>query len=116
MLRIERTQGTADVTANFARRPPAAKPVAGSSADDADAKAKPGSAALVPILPTRPRATSAGSQLSRPDSSFLAHLIATAEQVPQTRRLRRAEPQEALSAYAAQQPTPQAGRQTRHEI
>ena len=35
----------------------------------------------------------------RPDPSFVTQLIATAEQVPQTRLLRRAAPADALSAY-----------------
>ena len=34
-------------------------------------------------------------------STFLAHLIATREQLPQTRTRRRAEPDEAVRAYAA---------------
>jgi hypothetical protein len=37
--------------------------------------------------------------LPRPDPSFVTQLIATAEQVPQTRSLRRAAPADALSAY-----------------
>lgn len=37
--------------------------------------------------------------LPRPDPSFVTQLIATAEQVPQTRTLRRAAPADALSAY-----------------
>jgi hypothetical protein len=37
--------------------------------------------------------------LPRPDPSFITQLIATAEQVPQTRTLRRAAPADALSAY-----------------
>jgi hypothetical protein len=37
--------------------------------------------------------------LPRPDPSFVTQLIATAEQVPQTRILRRATPADALSAY-----------------
>ena len=37
--------------------------------------------------------------LPRPDPSFVTQLIATAEQVPQTRELRRAAPSDALSAY-----------------
>jgi len=41
--------------------------------------------------------------LPRPDPSFVTQLIATAEQVPQTRLLRRAAPADALSAYSAQQ-------------
>jgi hypothetical protein len=37
--------------------------------------------------------------LPRPDPSFVTQLIATAEQVPQTRILRRATSADALSAY-----------------
>lgn len=37
----------------------------------------------------------------RCDSAFVAHLIAMAEQVPQLRDKRRAEPDEANAAYAA---------------
>lgn len=37
--------------------------------------------------------------LPRPDPSFVTQLIATAEQVPQTRTLRRAASADALSAY-----------------
>jgi len=37
--------------------------------------------------------------LPRPDPSFVTQLIATAEQVPQTRTLRRASTADALSAY-----------------
>ena len=37
----------------------------------------------------------------RPLAAFLAQLIATAEQVPQTRRRRRAEPNEVSTIYAA---------------
>jgi hypothetical protein len=39
--------------------------------------------------------------LPRGDAAFLAHLIATREQAPQTREKRRAEPAEALAAYRA---------------
>jgi len=35
----------------------------------------------------------------RPDASFVTQLIATAEQLPQTRSLRRGAPADALSAY-----------------
>lgn len=37
----------------------------------------------------------------RPDASFVAHLIATAARLPQTRERRRAEPEQAIAAYAA---------------
>jgi hypothetical protein len=54
-------------------------------------------AALVPVVPTVYRA--AKFAVTRPDASFVAHLIATAEQLPQTRELRRAAPAVVLSAY-----------------
>jgi hypothetical protein len=38
---------------------------------------------------------------SRPSAVFLAQLIATAQRAPQTRRRRRAEPNEASTMYAA---------------
>ena len=38
---------------------------------------------------------------TRPDARFVAHLIATDQKVPQTRERRRAEPQVAITAYAA---------------
>jgi hypothetical protein len=47
----------------------------------------------------------------RANAGFVAHLIATRAQVPQTRARRRAEPEQAVAAYGAvgQWPTP-AGR------
>jgi hypothetical protein len=39
--------------------------------------------------------------LPRPDPIFVTHLIATAEQVPQTRSLRRGTPADAQTAYGA---------------
>jgi hypothetical protein len=42
-----------------------------------------------------------GAAPPRGDSAFLAHLIATKDQAPQTRVKRRAEPAEALAAYQA---------------
>ncbi|GLH78020.1 hypothetical protein SSBR45G_29280 [Bradyrhizobium sp. SSBR45G] len=51
---------------------------------------------------------------ARPDAGFVTHLIATAEQLPQTRTLRRAAPADVHSAYAARlQPVKQAGGRTR---
>ncbi len=41
--------------------------------------------------------------LPRPDPTFLTHLIATADQAPQTRSLRRASLADAQSAYGASQ-------------
>ncbi|WP_407157072.1 hypothetical protein [Bradyrhizobium sp. STM 3557] len=77
------------------------------------ADAKPASTALVPMAPASYQSP-VSSRMSRPDPTFVAHLIATAQQLPQTRHLRRAAPQEALSAYAAHlEPTPRTGPQTR---
>jgi hypothetical protein len=57
------------------------------------------SRALVPVGPRRPGALSPTG--SRPSAVFLAQLIATAQQAPQTRRRRRAAPNEVSSIYAA---------------
>jgi hypothetical protein len=55
--------------------------------------------------------------LPRPDPSFVTQLIATAEHMPQTRNLRRAEPADVLSAYNAhQRPIRDAGVSTRQVI
>ena len=45
--------------------------------------------------------TQAPSQPSRPASTFVAQLLATAEQAPQTRGLRRATAADAQTAYSA---------------
>jgi hypothetical protein len=47
------------------------------------------------------RGTAVDPAGSRPSAVFLAQLIATAQQAPQTRRRRRAEPNEVSSIYAA---------------
>ena len=63
---------------------------------DADA---PACVELVPVTQTvhwSPRSATA-----RPDATFLTHLIATADQVPQTRNLRRGSPEDAQTAYGA---------------
>jgi hypothetical protein len=49
---------------------------------------------------TAPAAREA-SPMTRGNAAFLAHLIATNAQAPQTRARRRAEPAEALAAYRA---------------
>ena len=56
-----------------------------------------GSVALVPLI-SRPDAQ-ARKPLGRPDASFVAQLIATAEQAPQTCRLRRGSCADAQAAY-----------------
>ena len=55
--------------------------------------------ALVPVVPIQERTSPHHHVSTRPNASFVAHLIATAEQVPQTRTLRRATSADALAAY-----------------
>ena len=61
--------------------------------------------AVVPVTPTVYEAPKLA--LPRPNASFVAQLIATAEQLPQTRNLRRADPADALSAYSVRQRKPE---------
>ena len=67
------------------------------------ADAKPPCVALVPIVTAAKWSPISSSQLSLSNSIFVAHLIATAEHVPQTRSLRRATPADAQSAYSTNQ-------------
>jgi hypothetical protein len=70
---------------------------------------------LVPLA--RPAQPSLVAGLVRPDPSFVAQLIATAAQVPQTRRLRRAAASDALCAYTAHlRMAPGAGCRTRQVV
>ena len=79
--------------------------------------AKPACVALVPVAQeaqwSRPQVRRAP-----PDPTFVAQLIATAEQIPQTRSLRRAATADALSAYRSHQASKvqSAGRWTRQTI
>lgn len=71
-------------------------------------KPLPASAALVPV--TAPSAApKPTNNLARPNPAFVTHLIAMAQQAPQTRTLRRASPKEAQAHYRAQ-PAPAATR------
>jgi len=58
--------------------------------------------AVAPVKPTRPQ--SDRPRAARPASTapFLAHLVATREQAPQTRTRRRVEPAEAIQIYRSQ--------------
>ena len=56
------------------------------------------SRALVPLVPQDSPQTTCYVR-SHPDLSFVAHLIATATHVPQTRTLCRASPQDAQASY-----------------
>jgi hypothetical protein len=86
--------------------------------DDAlPADAKPPCVALVPMVTAAKWSQVSGSQRSLPNSTFVAHLIATAEHVPQTRTLRRASPADARTAYSANQHRlPGAGMRARQTI
>ena len=82
--------------------------------DGIDDDTPPG-VALVPLA--RPIRSMSVSRITRPDPNFVAHLIATAAQVPQTRKLRRAAPLDAHSAYTALlHPVPDAGGRTRQVV
>ena len=76
--------------------------------------------ACLALVPMSEPARSTQTELrwrSRPDSIFITHLIATAEQVPQTRPLRRATAADAQTAYGAtQRPSQHAGIRTRQII
>jgi hypothetical protein len=71
------------------------------TADDGSVRAA--CTALVPVSEPA-RCARPLRRLSLPDPTFLAHLIATVEQVPQTRQHRRAAQADALSAYRAHWP------------
>jgi len=78
--------------------------------------AEPSCVALVPATASELRWVSK-LPLPRPDPSFLTQLIATAEQAPQTRTLRRGSTADALSAYGAHgRNIPDAGLSTRQTI
>jgi hypothetical protein len=73
------------------------------------------SVALVPLA--QPILLAPTNRITRPDPSFVAHLIATAARVPQTRSLRRAAPSDAHSAYTASlRPVSGAGCRTRQVV
>jgi hypothetical protein len=72
--------------------------------DDASGGATPPCVALVPLV--TPANWSRISRVSPSSSTFVAHLIATAEHLPQTRSLRRATPADAQSAYSTSQHRP----------
>jgi hypothetical protein len=80
--------------------------------------AKPGCVALVPTVQPPQWSQAPGPRpLCRPSSIFVTHLIATAEQAPQTCHLRRASAADAQTAYrASQHPFQGAGARTRHII
>jgi len=79
-------------------------------------EADPACVALVPLTPSAGR-TRIVRQMTRPDPTFVTHLIATAAHEPQTRNLRRAAASDALSAYTARpRPPASTGGRTRQVI
>jgi hypothetical protein len=66
-----------------------------------------GSRALVPLTPVAPSETPVRGR-THADAGFVAHLIATDQKAPQTRERRRAEPAEAIAAYATANAAPAA--------
>jgi hypothetical protein len=78
---------------------------------------QPACVALVPTAPSAQWSPASGKSVSRPSSIFITHLIATAEQAPQTRSLRRATAADAQIAYGANlHPVGRAGFRTRQII
>lgn len=67
--------------------------------------------ALVPLIPTVQWLNKA--PLPRPDPSFVTQLIANAEQLPQTSRLRRASSEDAQVAYGSKHPLGSVSARTR---
>ena len=67
--------------------------------------------AMVPLLPILQQVYK--TPLPRPDPSFVAQLIANAEHVPQTSRLRRASPEDARMAYGSKRPLGSVSARTR---
>jgi hypothetical protein len=59
--------------------------------------------ALVAVSPVKPRESLRPKPAARASAAFLAHLIATAEGMPQTCEKRRLAPEEASQLYAAAQ-------------
>lgn len=70
--------------------------------DGGVADARPACVALVPMV-QRTEWTRTAGQPSRPASTFVTQLLATAEYAPQTRSLRRATAADARTAYSASQ-------------
>jgi hypothetical protein len=84
--------------------------------DTAAPEAKPAGTALVPIAQTERRSRRRWYRWA-PDPIFVTHLIAAAQQVPQTRRLRRATLADAQAAYQTRpSPTRDAGGRMRQVI
>ena len=85
--------------------------------DGGVADARSACVALVPMVQPTEWTRTASQQFSRPASTFVTQLLATAERAPQTRSLRRATAADAQTAYSAnRRQAPGAGIRTRQII
>ncbi|MCK1357426.1 hypothetical protein [Bradyrhizobium sp. 199] len=82
-----------------------------ATADDMEKAERQAATALVPLMPTLCWVHKA--PMPRPDPSFVAQLIANAEHLPQTSRLRRASSEDAQMAYGSKRPLQSVGARTR---
>jgi hypothetical protein len=71
--------------------------------DGGVADARPACVALVPVVQPTQWTRTVSQPFSRPASTFVTQLLATAERAPQTRSLRRATAADAQTAYSASQ-------------
>ena len=85
--------------------------VAMVNADQIEETTREASTALVPLTPVLQLVRKV--PLTRPDPSFVTQLIANAEHVPQTSRLRRASSEDARIAYGSKHPLPSVSARTR---
>lgn len=85
--------------------------VAMVNADQIEGATRQASTALVPLTPVLQWVRKV--PLTRPDPSFVAQLIANAEHVPQTGRLRRGSSEDARMAYGGKRPLPSVTSRTR---
>jgi len=81
------------------------------SADRAGEAERGTGTAMVVLTPTLEWARK--GQLPRPDSGFVTQLIANAEHLPQTSRLRRVSTTDAQTAYRSKRMLPSVGARTR---
>ena len=85
--------------------------VAMVNVDQIEETTREASTALVPLTPVLQLVRKV--PLTRPDPSFVTQLIANAEHVPQTSRLRRGSPEDARMAYGGKLPLPSVISRTR---
>jgi len=79
--------------------------------DQIEETTREASTALVPLTPVLQLVRK--MPLTRPDPSFVTQLIANAEHLPQTSRLRRGSSEDAVMAYGSKRPLPSVSSRTR---